>query len=687
MTYLITSALPYVNNIPHLGNLICVVSADVYTRFLRSKGEKVISVLGTDEHGTTAEIKAKEEKLTPKQLVDKYFKIHTEIYDWFNCSFDCYGRTSDKENYEISQDIFNKLKKNKFITKKKIKQFYDDKEKTFLADRFVKGTCKFCKFDDAKGDQCDNCGKLLEPTELIKPTSTLSNTKPILKQTEHFYLELGKLAPELKKWIKLHQKSWSHNALSTTTSWLKEGLKSRAITRDLKWGIPVPVKGYENKVLYSWFDAPIGYISITKKSRKDWKSWWFNDKINLTQFMGKDNIPFHTILFPAYLIGTKEKYTLMKTINVNEYLNYESGKFSKSRGIGIFGNDAMNTGIHADIFRFYMIINRPEKNDSVFTWKDFQEKLNSELVGNYGNLVNRTLTFINRFFSSEIPSLKKEDLVYKKQLKKIEYHYETIELKKACKEILELSKLGNQYFQEQKPWELVKINSEKAGNVLANLVKLVKDLAILLEPITPEKSKEVFQVLGIKPSWKDLNKKLSEKQILKSRILFEKLDDTKELQEEFSGREILDDLDLRVAKILKVEKHGNNLYKLQVSLGKEKRQLVAGLQKHYYLEELKGKKIVIVANLKPVVLRGEKSQGMLLAASDKKRVGLLTTDAKLNSRVSAGKEAIPKKQIEIGKVLKAKLVSKDGKIFYKHRRLYADSKEVVCDKDISGKVR
>ncbi|PIZ52589.1 methionine--tRNA ligase, partial [Candidatus Woesearchaeota archaeon CG_4_10_14_0_2_um_filter_33_10] len=468
---LVTSALPYVNNVPHIGNMVCVISADVYTRFLRLKGVDVISVLGTDEHGTTTETKAIEEGITPKEVCEKYFKIHKKIYDWFESSFDCFGRTSSKENLEITQDIFKKLNKNGFIKKDILEQAYCPKCKKFLADRFVEGVCPKCGYKDARGDQCENCGALLNATELVDAKCKICGTKPITKKSEHLFIDLPKLAPMLEKWVKEQsvKGKWSQNAKTMIDAWLRDGLKPRCITRDLKWGIPVPLKGFEKKVFYSWFDAPIGYIGITKECRKDWKEWWFGKDVRLVQFMGKDNIPFHTVLFPASLIGTKDGYILLDRISSNEYINYEGGQFSKSRGLGIFGDDAVKTGIKADAWRYYIMVNRPEKADTDFSWEDFQSKINNELVANFGNFINRTISFINQFYKSEVPEAKpdkKDEKLIKEindDIKKITDLLNDVQLKEALKQIMHISRLGNQYFQEAEPWK----KKENADTCLA----------------------------------------------------------------------------------------------------------------------------------------------------------------------------------------------------------------------------
>lgn len=687
---LVTSALPYVNNVPHLGNMVCILSADIYTRYLRSQQKNVISVLGTDEHGTTSEVKAIEEGVTPKEITDKYFKIHKEIYDWFEFEFDCFGRTSDVENHEISTDIYIKLKENDFILTKKTKQFYDISAKRYLADRFIKGTCPYCKYTDAKGDQCDNCGKLLEPEELLNPISTISKTQPILKETEHAYIDLAEIKPLLTNWIEKKQHLWSENAQKITQGWLKEQLRERCITRDLKWGISVP--DMKDKVFYSWFDAPIGYISITKKARKDWKDWWFDDKnVRLVQFMGKDNTSFHTILFPSFLLGTKQPYTLMDTISVNEYLNYADGKFSKSRGSGIFGDGAKDSGLCADMYRYYIAAIRPEQEDTVFDWNGFSQKINTELIANYANLVNRTLTFVQRFFDNNVPKITQNELELTDDVQAVTTAYEQIKLKDALKLTMAASKKLNQYFQEQKPWETIKNSKEKAKNAIANLVNGLIDVTILIAPVIPQTAKNVFSQIGIEPkNWTELRQDHCAKGIRTKtpNVLLEKITDEKttELRERFKEKteEQIFPLDLRVGKILEVKDHPNadSLYIEKVDMGNgEMRQIISGLKKHYSPEELIGKSVIIVCNLQPAKLRGEVSEGMLLAGEDsnKKLKVIFTKFAKPSTPVTVEGMKTSQKPITIQEFLKIPLTIAQKRVLAYDVQLKAKDESIVVD--------
>jgi methionyl-tRNA synthetase len=695
--FLVTSALPYVNNVPHLGNMVCVISADVYTRFLRSRGYDVISVLGTDEHGTTTEVKAIEEGVTPRELTDKYFKIHKHIYEWFNNSYDCFGRTSSEPNKEVTIGIFNKLQKNNCIIEQEIEQAFCVKCDKFLADRFVQGKCPFCGYEHARGDQCESCGKLLDAVQLIDAKCKICGMPPEIRRSKHLFIDLPKIEPELMNWINDKKESWSQNAITFTMAWIKQGLLPRCITRDLKWGIPVPVKGYENKVFYSWFDAPIGYIGITKECRPDWKDWWMNPKdVKLVQFMGKDNIPFHTILFPAFLIGTKEPWTLMDQISSNEYLNYEGGQFSKSRNLGVFGDDAEKTGVPADVWRYYLMTNRPEKTDTEFSWADFQTKLNNEIVANPGNLVNRTITFVNKFYSGKVPDgvLNDADKKFIEELKvikeKITELLEKVELKEALKEILHYSKTGNQYFQENEPWKKFKDTPERAAASLYVLTNVVKDLSILLEPYMPKAAESICKQLKIeKKKWADICE-LSIKpghEIGQPEILFKKLENEElaKLKEEFAGKKQEDDfskVDLRVANIKEVKEHpeAEKLYILQVDVGElGTRQIVAGLRKWYKKEELLGRNIVLVSNLKPAVLRGQQSNGMLLAADDKKTVKLLECPkSKPGEKVFAENiTPAPKKEIDYDEFMKAVMKVKKGRVYHNGHKLKSQTEDIT----------
>lgn len=549
---LVTSALPYVNNVPHLGNLIgCVLSADAYARFQRLSGSEVFFILGTDDNGTTTEFKAVEEGVSPREIVRKYSDIQQKIYSWFNSSHNAFGGTSDQENFGITKEIFLKLHENGFISEGPWEQLYCEKDKKFLADRFVEGTCPYCGYEKGRGDQCDKCGKLLDALELKDPKCKFCGKRPEPKKSTHLFIELGKLQPELEKWFPNASKEgfWTENAIRTTKAWLKEGLKRRCITRDLKWGIPVPLKGFEDKVFYSWFDAPIGYIGITIKSLpKDWQKWWKNPKeVKLVQFMAKDNIPFHSILFPASLLGTRDNYTLVSQVNSTEYLNYEGKKFSKSQGIGVFGDDAITSGIPSDVWRFYLFLVRPETSDSVFEWKDFQAKVNNELIANFGNFVNRTTSLANLKLDATVPSAEfsEKEKECEKELEKILLGAKSLleegKIREGLRACLSFSKKCNQYLQESAPWDK-NLPKEKVASGICFSLKLSRALAIIFEPFVPNASEKIWAQLNLAGSVheQEWNNALSFEfkkghRIGKPELLFQKIEDAKiaELKEKF----------------------------------------------------------------------------------------------------------------------------------------------------------
>ena len=661
---LITSALPYVNNIPHLGNLTQVLSADVFARFCRSKGYETLYICGTDEYGTASETRALQEGVTPRELCDHYHAIHRDIYKWFNISFDYFGRTSTPKQTEIVQHIFNEVDKNGYISEKESEQLYCPECKRYLADRYVTGTCPHCGDTGARGDQCDKCGTLLDPTELIDPKCSVCGHTPILKKTKHLYINLPKALPLLQKWMDKASVEgfWAKNAIQITNSWIRDGLQERCITRDLKWGIPVPKEGFEDKVFYVWFDAPIGYISITANATDNWEYWWRDpENTELFQFIGKDNIPFHTVIFPSSLLATGEKWTMLHHMSSTEYLNYEGGKFSKSRGIGIVGNDVQETGIPADVWRFYMFYNRPEKQDFTFTWKDFQEKINKELIGNLSNLVNRTLTFVKRFYDGNLgEGALDEELkaqIIEKE-KEITDSLERADERDALRAIFALSDIGNKAFQASEPWKLRNEDPEKAKAILRTLVYLIRDLGVMVTPYMPSTGDKILAFVSSPSStWNDCGTFNGELKVGEISLLFEKLEDKRvdELRERYSGsqsereekkaeepakkekkekknkdegkmdesKSLLENwaekVILKVSKIIECEKHpeGDKLYILKLDCGEEEpRQIVSSIVPYYKKEELMGRNIVLVSNLKPANFRGVKSYGMLLAASE-----------------------------------------------------------------------
>ncbi|RLM78656.1 putative methionine--tRNA ligase [Panicum miliaceum] len=504
---LITSALPYVNNVQHLGNIIgCVLSADVFARYCRLRGYNALYICGTDEYGTATETKAMEENCSPKEICDKYHAIHDEVYKWFDIKFDKFGRTSSPQQTEICHAAGTAC-----IV------LYCDTCQRFLADRLVEGACptQGCTNKAARGDQCDNCSHMLNPTELIDPKCKVCKNTPHIRETDHLFLELALLKKKSVDYINDTSVAgmWSQNAIQAANAWLKEGLKPRCITRDLKWGVPVPMEKYKDKVFYVWFDAPIGYVSITASYTPEWEKWWKNpDNVELFQFMGKDNVPFHTIMFPSTLLGTGENWTMMKAISVTEYLNYEAGKFSKSNGIGVFGNDAKDTNIPPEVWRYYLLMCRPEASDTLFTWTDLQAKLNSELLNNLGNFINRVLSFIAKpagaGYDSIIPDAPgaeshplTSELAEKTSIRVEQYldAMEKVKLKRGLKSAMGISSDGNAYLQESEFWKLYKEDPVSCAIVIKTSVGLVYLLTCLLEPFMPSLSNEVLRQLNLSP--------------------------------------------------------------------------------------------------------------------------------------------------------------------------------------------
>ncbi len=713
---LITSALPYVNNVPHLGNIIgCVLSADVFARYNRLRNRKVLFVCGTDEYGTATQAKAIEENISPKELCDKYHKIHKKIYDWFNISFDVFGRTSDASHTKIVQEIFLDIYKNGYMVEKEIEQAYDQKHDMFLADRFIVGECPFCHSPDARADQCDVCSKLLTFSQLINPKSKLSGQTPILKTTKHLFLDLPKVQPKLKQWIEDVEKSqrWSSNTIAIAKSWLNEGLEQRSITRDLKWGIPVPLPGWENKVFYVWFDAPIGYISISATHTSDYMKWWGgNNDVLHYEFIGKDNVPFHSIIFPATLLATAKTWTLPHFISSTEFLNYENDKFSKSRGVGVFGNDAMDSQIPCDVWRYYLISNRPETSDNSFSWEDFGNRTNNELLANFGNLINRTLVFLNKNFDGIVPvaDLTKDDesFLSSQRLRtiKIAQYLDEVKLRAGINEMMAFSSEANSYFQKNEPWKLLKEDKARAGTVLNVLVNQVLDLAILCEPFLPNTSKNIFEQLNIgKLKWDQLGKmginaghKLSTPTHLFTPIEKKRLDELKSRYGKTSNKKQtkhslnISDLDLEVGLIQEVKRHPNadKLYIEKILMADAKIiQVCSGLVGYISQEELLGKTCIIVKNLKPAKLRGELSEGMLLAVQSEDSVEVISPSAIAGTKVKFENVVQKQKyeQIDLEEFLSVDLHAKDGIVYSDSHKMIVNDKPVMVHKISDGKVR
>ncbi|KAI9773855.1 MAG: hypothetical protein M1840_006081 [Geoglossum simile] len=543
---LITSALPYVNNVPHLGNIVgSVLSADVFSRFNKARNRPTLFVCGTDEYGTATETKALEEGVTPQELCNKYYVLHRDVYKWFDIGFDFFGRTTTPQQTEIAQDIFIKLYNKGYLEEKTSTQPYCEKHSSFLADRFVEGECPRCGYDDARGDQCDKCGHLLDPFDLIKPRCKIDGATPIPRETKHIHLLLDKLQPAIEEWSSSSSEegAWSKNGRIITESWLKEGLKDRGITRDLKWGTPVPLPGYENKVLYVWFDACIGYVSITANYTKEWKQWWHNPKeVKLYQFLGKDNVPFHTVIFPGSQIGTGDNWTMLNHLSTTEYLNYENGKFSKSRGVGVFGNNARDTGVPPSVWRYYLLSSRPETGDTQFEWRTFISKNNSELLANLGNFVNRLIKFVNAKYNSLVPDYRAQSAdprfdPFKKDINTLLKAYiedlEAVRLRAGLERVMQISGRGNQFLQENKlDNALLASQPERTAAVVGLGLNLIYLLSCVVYPYMPITAESIVEQLNaplrrIPDTW-EVGDLLPGHGIGKAQYLFSRIDESKE---------------------------------------------------------------------------------------------------------------------------------------------------------------
>jgi methionyl-tRNA synthetase len=655
--------LPYVNNVPHIGNIAgSHLPADIFARFCRLAGYETVFIGGSDEHGTPIEVAARKLGVSPKELTDKYYQVHKEIYDWLDISYDNFSRTSREIHHKTTKEFFLKIYENGYITEGVLLLPYCEHDKRFLPDRYVEGTCPSCGYDSARGDQCERCSTLLNPDELVNPRCVLCGNTPVFKETRHLFLNLDKLEPKLKEWIESKRGVWNPQVYNMAMGWIKEGLKPRCITRDLEWGVKVPLKGYEDKVFYVWFDAPIGYISSTKEWAKlkgdadAWEPFW-RGEAKIFHFIGKDNIPFHTIFWPGMLLANGE-YDLPYRVAGLQYLNYEGDKISKSRGWGIFCENLPKAQLSSDVWRFYLTYIIPETSDTEWKWREFKERVNNELVANLGNFFYRTLSFIHRYFSGVVPDaeLSEEDRRTLKESRRIAEEYRSlmwdVKLRDGLRKVLELSDIGNAYFQAQEPWKKVKAEPERAKAALYVCANLCYDLAILMSPFLPQSAHEVARLLGtelgmlsdvgtekIKPGTK----------ITKPKPLFPKLDDeaierlrsitskVTQFEEIFkSKQEITYDFfsrfDFRVARVKAVEKLGNGYWKLTLSLGDVTKQAVAQLSD---AKKLEGRLVAVLTNIEPFEVAGEKSEVLLLRSvgDGKARAITLDREVKEGSRV------------------------------------------------------
>ncbi len=658
---LVTSALPYANGPIHLGHLSgAYLPADIYVRYKRLNGDDVLYICGSDEHGVPITITADKEKVSPQVIIDRYHESNKKAFKRFGMSFDNYSRTSLPIHHETAKEFFLEFYNRGLFIEKKSNQFYDEKAKMFLPDRYVEGTCPRCGNEQARSDECENCGSLYDPSELINPKSKVTGETPVLKETTHYYFPLGKYQPALENYVnEMNEKyGWKENVLQYCRGWFKEGLKDRAITRDLDWGVKVPVDSAAGKVIYVWFEAVLGYISSTKeyshkKKQQDlWKEYWQDVNTKYIAFIGKDNIVFHTIIFPAILMawnaGKKEKYCLPQNVPANEFLNFEGKKFSKSRGWGIDVDEFLNI-FPPDPLRYTLAANLPENKDTDFYWKEFQLRNNSELADILGNFINRTFTFIHKHFDGKVPAKGKPEKIDNDMLIEISEYpgriaelFERYKIKDGVNEMMNLARDGNKYFNDSEPWVTIKSNKEKCGTTLNICLQAIYTLAELFYPVLPFSSEKLFKMLNAKPvDWRESGKSLLKEghQINNAEILFPKIED-EVIEEQISKLghtetradkkpdELIsyDDFmktKLKVAEVLSAEKitKSKKLMKIKVMLDDGERQLVAGITEHYNPEDLIGKKVVVVANLQPAKLMGEESRGMILAV-DKEPNGL-----------------------------------------------------------------
>jgi methionyl-tRNA synthetase len=672
---LVTAALPYANGPIHLGHLAgAYLPADIYVRYQRLKGRDVIYICGSDEHGVPITITAEKEGITPQQVVDKYHYMNKESFEKFGMSFDNYSRTSLPLHHQTAQEFFLELYKKGILKEKTTKQLYCENDKMFLADRYVEGICPVCGSPGARGDQCEKCGSWLEQTDLIEPKCKICGSTPIIKDTSHWYLPLGDFQKRLEEWIstKTH---WKENVKQYVQSWFREGLQDRAVTRDLHWGVKVPIEGVQGKVIYVWFDALLGYISSTKEwaqkigQPEKWREYWQNPETRLIHFIGKDNIVFHCIVFPAMLMawndGRDDKFILPDNVPANEFLNLEGKKLSTSRNYAVWLNEYLEK-FEPDPLRYALASILPETKDTDFSWREFQARNNNELADILGNFVNRTLTFAKKYFENKVPEIFELENIDNEMISKLkEYtdkiaeNYENFKIRDGVFETMNLARHANKYFNDTEPWRTIKENPKRASTTINICLQTVRALAILFEPVLPFSARKIWKMLNlnddiVKSGW-DSAYQLSLKpghQLGEPEILFRKIEDS-EIEEEIkklkiASGEITEEkiefkpqitieefqkIDLRVADVVECErvKNSEKLLKLKVKIGNEERQIVAGIGKHYSPEELVGKKVIVVANLKLAKLMGIESQGMLLAAVKDEKLTLITTLGEIES--------------------------------------------------------
>ncbi len=648
---LITTALPYANGPVHIGHLAGVyVPADIYVRYLRAKGEEVIFIGGSDEHGVPITIKAQKEGVTPQDIVDRYHSLIKKSFEEFGISFDIYSRTSSETHHKLSSAFFKKLYEDgKFIEKTSM-QYYDEKAGQFLADRYITGKCPHCGNERAYGDQCEACGTSLNATDLIDPVSAITGNTPQLKETKHWYLPLDQYENWLKEWILEEHKEWKSNVYGQCKSWLDNGLQPRAVTRDLDWGVPVPIDGAEGKVLYVWFDAPIGYISATKDLTPEWEKYWKDKDTRMIHFIGKDNIVFHCIIFPA-MLKAEGSYILPDNVPANEFLNLEGDKISTSRNWAVWLHEYLEDFKgKQDVLRYVLTANAPETKDNDFTWKDFQTRNNSELVAIYGNFVNRAIVLTHKYFSGVIPGrgvLNDYDQEVLAEIpaiiERVEKNLESFHFREALKECMNLARLGNKYLADTEPWKLIKTDEERVKTILNICLQITADLSALSEPFMPFSAAKLRGFLNMEPlAWDKMGADVlpAGHRINEAGLLFDKIEDeeiqrqldrlqaTKKANELANAKaapakgniafDTFQQLDIRVGKVIAAEKVAKTkkLMKLTVDTGIDQRTVVSGIAEYFTPEEVVGKRVSILVNLEPRNLKGIDSQGMILMAEN-----------------------------------------------------------------------
>ncbi len=650
--HLVTSALPYANGPIHIGHLAGVyIPSDIYTRYLRLRGKDVIHICGSDEHGEPITIKARQEGLTPQQIVDRYHRMNKESFEKFGITFDIYSRTSAKIHYETSSEFFINLYEKGEFTEKSIQQFYDEEAGQFLSDRYITGTCPHCNSDSAYGDQCENCGTSLNQTDLVNPISAITGSKPVMKKTKHWFLPLDRHEGFLKKWILEDNKHWKGNVYGQCKSWLDQGLHPRAVSRDLSWGVPVPLENAKGKVMYVWFDAPIGYISATKELTPDWEKYWKSTDSRLVHFIGKDNIVFHCIIFPV-MLKSEGSFILPENVPANEFLNLEGNKISTSRNWAVWLHEYLEEfPDKQDVLRYVLCASMPETKDNDFTWKDFQSRNNNELVAILGNFVNRTIVLTNKYFSGKVPPREnpgKYDREVADQIPEIKKrtgeYLEQFRFRDALREAMNLARLGNKYLADTEPWKIFKSDPGRVGTILNISLQITAGLSSITDPFMPFTAARLKKFLNIENiGWEDTGNIDFLKpghQVNPPELLFEKIEDdqiTKQLNKLMENRQASEKaatnieqpkgiisyedfakMDIRTGTVLKAEKIAKTrkLMKLSVNTGVDTRTVVAGIAEHFDPVDIEGKKVAILINLDPRKIRGVESQGMILMSED-----------------------------------------------------------------------